>query len=207
MSTAASSAPSTVVRSQSSRNPTSYSSPSPNTPVRTRSSASPSTSSHHRSASRYNRDAPPPSNPAALANVARRDFEATNVARPGSSRRSSSRDEAYDGRPPTYRADSTRSHHRASSKQGHSRDSSDMSGTATVVANGGSTPVAPPSAAAQSDRPVPTSHPSGRRRTTITATTGQWALGKTIGAGSMGKVKLAKNLETGEQVGHPILCY
>lgn len=40
-----------------------------------------------------------------------------------------------------------------------------------------------------------------KRRTTITApATGQWALGKTIGAGSMGKVKLAKNVETGEQV-------
>jgi len=40
-----------------------------------------------------------------------------------------------------------------------------------------------------------------KRRTTITApSTGTWALGKTIGAGSMGKVKLAKNAETGEQV-------
>ncbi|KAH0288484.1 protein kinase, partial [Aureobasidium melanogenum] len=39
-----------------------------------------------------------------------------------------------------------------------------------------------------------------RRRTTIDATTGHWDLGKTIGAGSMGKVKLARNKETGEQV-------
>lgn len=43
--------------------------------------------------------------------------------------------------------------------------------------------------------------PVNKRRTTITApSTGTWALGKTIGAGSMGKVKLAKNAETGEQV-------
>lgn len=42
--------------------------------------------------------------------------------------------------------------------------------------------------------------PQSKRRTTITTSSGQWALGKTIGAGSMGKVKLAKNLETGEQV-------
>lgn len=42
-----------------------------------------------------------------------------------------------------------------------------------------------------------------RRRTTIDATTGHWDLGKTIGAGSMGKVKLARNKETGEQVGAP----
>jgi serine/threonine protein kinase len=39
-----------------------------------------------------------------------------------------------------------------------------------------------------------------KRRTTITTPSGQWALGKTIGAGSMGKVKLAKNMETSEQV-------
>lgn len=43
--------------------------------------------------------------------------------------------------------------------------------------------------------------PVNKRRTTITApATGTWALGKTIGAGSMGKVKLAKNVDTGEQV-------
>lgn len=52
-------------------------------------------------------------------------------------------------------------------------------------------------ATATSGAQVPT---QPRRRTTITTPTGQWALGKTIGAGSMGKVKLAKNMETGEQV-------
>lgn len=39
-----------------------------------------------------------------------------------------------------------------------------------------------------------------RRRTTIDAATGHWDLGKTIGAGSMGKVKLARNRTTGETV-------
>lgn len=39
-----------------------------------------------------------------------------------------------------------------------------------------------------------------RRRTTIDAQTGHWELGKTVGAGSMGKVKLARNKDTGEQV-------
>ena len=39
-----------------------------------------------------------------------------------------------------------------------------------------------------------------RRRTTVTAQTGTWALQKTIGQGSMGKVKLATNQETKEQV-------
>jgi len=43
-----------------------------------------------------------------------------------------------------------------------------------------------------------------KRRTSINApNTGQWALGKTIGAGSMGKVKLAKQIESGEQVRPP----
>lgn len=53
-------------------------------------------------------------------------------------------------------------------------------------------------ASANHGQPNATAQP--RRRTTITTPTGNWALGKTIGAGSMGKVKLAKNIETGEQV-------
>lgn len=38
------------------------------------------------------------------------------------------------------------------------------------------------------------------RRTTLNTATGDWALGKTIGAGSMGKVKLAWNMATNETV-------
>lgn len=56
----------------------------------------------------------------------------------------------------------------------------------------------PPQHATATTAPAAAAAP--RRRTTITTPTGQWALGKTIGAGSMGKVKLAKNTETGEQV-------
>lgn len=55
--------------------------------------------------------------------------------------------------------------------------------------------------AAESVRSATTSSSQPKRRTTISApATGTWALGKTIGAGSMGKVKLAKNNATGEQV-------
>jgi len=43
--------------------------------------------------------------------------------------------------------------------------------------------------------------PAQRRRTEVKAQTGTWSLQKTIGQGSMGKVKLAKNQETGEVVG------
>ncbi|KAH0544092.1 hypothetical protein FGG08_001710 [Glutinoglossum americanum] len=75
-----------------------------------------------------------------------------------------------------------------------------MSEATTPVANGGSTPVhTPGGTASQSDRHMPSSG-SKQRRTTINASTGHWVLGKTIGAGSMGKVKLAKKLEGGEQV-------
>jgi serine/threonine protein kinase len=39
-----------------------------------------------------------------------------------------------------------------------------------------------------------------RRRTEIKAQTGTWQLQKTIGQGSMGKVKLARHIDNGEQV-------
>lgn len=46
----------------------------------------------------------------------------------------------------------------------------------------------------------PTNSVQTKRRTMITTPSGQWALGKTLGAGSMGKVKVGKNMDTGEQV-------
>lgn len=57
-----------------------------------------------------------------------------------------------------------------------------------------------PTDAARTHDPTAVNSGATKKRTTISAQTGQWSLGKTIGAGSMGKVKLAKNLETGEQV-------
>ena len=133
---------------------------------------------------------------AQLGGVARRDYETTNLARPPSSRRSSSRDRSHIGSPPTVRTESTRSTHRSSSKTGHSRYSSDMTPTSTAAG--------PPSTQSSS-APRHQTDGSGstgpvKRRTTIGTQTGEWSLGRTIGAGSMGKVKLAKNLETGEQV-------
>lgn len=73
--------------------------------------------------------------------------------------------------------------------------------TATTVANtDGATSVPPPNVARPQSAAASEGATPVKRRTTLTAQTGQWSLGKTIGAGSMGKVKLAKNLETGEQV-------
>jgi len=197
MSTTASSTLPTVVRSQSTHGQAGYSSSSPGQPTRTRSNATrPTSSSHHshRSSSRpYPHDTPPTANQVVLANVAQRDFETINVAKPSSSRRSSSRDRQFD-----YRSDAPRSQQRTSSRPGSSRNSTDMSGAVTVV-NGG--PTSAPQPATYTQRPPTSSQPSsGRRRTSVATSTGTWLLGKTIGQGSMGKVKLAKNLETGEQV-------
>ena len=74
---------------------------------------------------------------------------------------------------------------------------------ATTLANEAQSSRTPGEAQSQPVSSVPGSSGTGgsaKKRTTITAQTGQWSLGKTIGAGSMGKVKLAKNMETGEQV-------
>ena len=140
---------------------------------------------------------------ASLAGVARRDYETTNVARPSSSRRSDSQDRTYTTQTPK-RTESARDARRTSSRPGHSRNSSRMS-TATTVANDGPAVLTPNATRRASDAGVPGSGGSAKRRTTIGALTGEWSLGKTIGAGSMGKVKLAKNLETGETVAVKII--
>lgn len=208
---AAASPKSHTANSQSSPRYVAHSSSNPTGPVpidersRHRSTVNRTSSSHRRSNSRsYPNDPPPAYNETVSAGVARRDYETTNLARSPSSRRSSSRDRNHEGRPHHHRTESGRSHHRTSSRHASGRNSVDMSGPQTVVANGGSTPVQP---SPRADRMPSSSNPaSGRRRTTITAQTGQWALGKTIGQGSMGKVKLAKNMETGEQVRtHPLV--
>ena len=142
----------------------------------------------HSSHSKTSHDRRPPSNHAQLDSVARRDLEASNVARVPS-RREASSDRSQE-RPSTARTESARRHQRNPSSGGRQRDSVDMTPSSNVqetlqdaTATNAAAATAPP-----------------RRRTTITTPTGQWALGKTIGAGSMGKVKLAKNTETGEQV-------
>jgi len=196
---AATSASPTVVRSQSSaRNPPSaYAPVSPAQPSRARSTnqRAPLASLHHRSTSRtYTNDVPPPANPTALASVARKDVENTNVARPTSSRMSS-----RDGGP-EYTTESARQG-RNSSRSGSRRNSQDLTAPTSMLSNGSS--VQPPATApSQSDRAAAQPFPPaavGRRRTSITTQTGTWSLGKTIGQGSMGKVKLANNMETGEQ--------
>lgn len=185
----------TVVRSQSTATRPSRAPPS-DLPHRTRSvavrssnSSQPPPQSHYSHSRTSSHDRRPPSNYVAPESVTRRDFEASNAARMPSRRDPSS--ERSQERPSTAtRTDSTRRHSRNPSSSARPRDSIDMAGT---PARDGATD-------ASQHATAPTASAQPRRRTTITTPTGQWALGKTIGAGSMGKVKLAKHMETGEQV-------
>lgn len=188
----------TVVRSQSTSSRPPRAAPS-DLPHRTRSAAVRSSTSsqpppqgHYYHSKTPSYDRRPPSNYAALESVARRDFEASNVARMPS-RREPSSERSQDRSSTASRTESTRKHSRNPSSSAHQRESVDM--MATPMREG---------AADFSQHATgahgPTAASQPRRRTSITTPTGQWALGKTIGAGSMGKVKLAKNMETGEQV-------
>ncbi|KAL2062835.1 hypothetical protein VTL71DRAFT_5907 [Oculimacula yallundae] len=186
MATTASSGSPTVDRSNSRRHQSTSTSGSsrshstrtknPNTlpppsPSRNPTSVSTSNTHHHRS-SRHGavEDALPQT-----------DYENTTHA---SRRRSSSKDRPL---PPRTESSKATTHRRSS----HSRYSSDM--TSAVANGGGPAPVVTPQESRQSGR-------TGKSRTTIPAATGNWVLGKTIGAGSMGKVKLARRVEGGEQV-------
>lgn len=127
-----------------------------------------------------------------LAQVAKRDAEQSNIAQVA--RRSVSRDGAGNSQHPT-RSDSTKAPPQGRGERRYA--SIDSSTTYAHATNG-------VAAEHSSSRPH---HPSSshnstiqRKRTYVTCSTGTWVLGKTIGQGSMGKVKLAKNQETGEQV-------
>ena len=122
-----------------------------------------------------------------LNNVAQKDHEQSDLAHPKSSNRSSSREQSTPLSHST-RTESVRSSHRSHPKSGAFGRYSETTPTKPIGDAAGKIP--------------PGSSGSGRRRTTIGASSGQWALGKTIGAGSMGKVKIAKNLESGEQVSY-----
>ncbi|KAI9799334.1 MAG: hypothetical protein M1825_004827 [Sarcosagium campestre] len=130
----------------------------------------------------------------------RRDYETSNVAQTAPSRRSSSRDASHAAPPPPSRADSTRSTHRNTSKHRSSRYGPDPAATTATSPPATAVSRTTSAGADHGERNITSSSSSNKRRTTITGQSGQWALGKTIGQGSMGKVKLAKKAETGEQV-------
>jgi hypothetical protein len=210
MSTTASSASPTVVRSQSTSSRShSHRPPASELPSRTRSVAvRPSTSTSTKSPqyhqpqhshSKSNSDRRPPTNHAVFDSLARRDVESRGT-QPAPFHRDSS--DHRTAEPTAYRSESTRRHRRNPSSQSSHRNSVPMAAAAPVTADGASVP--PQTAPASHLHTAAAAQP--KRRTTITTPSGQWALGKTIGAGSMGKVKLAKNMETGEQVGFPVVA-
>lgn len=112
------------------------------------------------------------SNRRALANVARRDQEQSNLSNDQSAK--ASMDAARAAMQPLRTPAPTRH--------------ADVHSPSTPATGGGDS----------SSRPGASQGP--RRRTEIKAQTGTWQLQKTIGQGSMGKVKLARHAETGEQV-------
>jgi len=145
-----------------------------------------------------------------LSHVAQRDVEQTNLAKPPASRRSESKDRPVEA-PKVSRSQSVRnpSTVSSSSRHGHAKRESEVP---SFVTDGGdrNRQASSANSTGGADRHASIANSTGvgsttdaqpRRRTTVDATTGTWELGKTIGAGSMGKVKLAKNRETNEQVG------
>lgn len=182
MATATSVSPTAVERSGSRRGQ-SQSTVTRSQSTRTRTTAVPTNSSPQRAHSTRHR--PTSSRQGAVEEVLpQANYETSNVAQ--ISRRSTSRENGQPSRTESTRSSSA--HHRHT----HSRYSSDMS---TTVANGaGPAPVPVPADSRNA------AGKSGKSRTTIPAQSGTWVLGKTIGAGSMGKVKLARRAEGGEQV-------
>ncbi|MCJ1287125.1 serine/threonine-protein kinase KIN2 [Xylographa opegraphella] len=197
----AATAPMSTIARNGSRRQQSYTSPTSERQQRTpssaaRSSATPAELPIRSDSQAYSHGRAPSASQQPLAVVARRDHETSNLARPPSSRRSSSRDRSYMTATSTTRADSGRVNHRSHSRPSNSRYTSEITGTSDAGTNGASATIPTSSSGA----PAQGVQAPVKRRTTIGAQTGQWSLGKTIGAGSMGKVKIAKNLETGEQV-------
>lgn len=125
--------------------------------------------------------------------------ETTNVASQHKSKRSSSKD-----RPPA----SSSQPHRRNSQRSNSSRTPGQPDMATAASNGAPAPVPHGVADARVAAAAGGGPKQGRSRTTIPTQSGKWILGKTIGAGSMGKVKLAKKEESNEQVRclMPIIC-
>ncbi|KFH44148.1 Protein kinase-like protein [Hapsidospora chrysogenum ATCC 11550] len=150
------------------------------------------------------------------------DYGTSRIA-PGHSHRSASRDRPpaqatlpSRGGPAPPPAPSTQPHRRTSSRStpgttaNHHHHQRNHSSTrhrqpempSAAVANNAT--AAAPSHAGGRDGHHSSSRPS-KSRTTIPTQSGKWILGKTIGAGSMGKVKLASKEDTGEQVACKII--
>jgi hypothetical protein len=107
--------------------------------------------------------------------------------------------------PPSLRPETSQPNRRSSTRsthaphQHHLRPPADMVASAGLSNDAGSGP----NAHASDTRHPASSAKHSRSRTTIPTQSGKWILGKTIGAGSMGKVKLARKEDGTEQVCAP----
>ncbi|KAI1079957.1 hypothetical protein F5B20DRAFT_570684 [Whalleya microplaca] len=128
------------------------------------------------------------------------DYETSNVAQQPLPKRSSSRDRP----PPVSRGTDSKALHRRSSTRSnhHHAPHSDMAGP-TSANNAGPSAIPPVMQAAVDARA--TGAKQRTSRTSIPTQSGKWILGKTIGAGSMGKVKLARKEDGTEQVACKII--
>ncbi|KAK9772924.1 putative non-specific serine/threonine protein kinase [Seiridium cardinale] len=127
-----------------------------------------------------------------------RDYETSNV----NSKRSLSRDRHA---PPTSRGAGAdpKGLHRRTSNRAANNPPGEMAGP-TAVANNAASAAIPPVMQAAADARA-TGAKTRTTRTSIPTQSGKWILGKTIGAGSMGKVKLAKKEDGTEQVACKII--
>ncbi|KAI5922913.1 hypothetical protein F4810DRAFT_672015 [Camillea tinctor] len=151
-----------------------------------------SSSTSHRRHSRQNSSSGRP-----IGDILPQDYETSNLA--PKSNRSSSKDRPPPVSVPRVTTDSKGLHRRSSSRSNHAQN--DMAGPTAVANNAGPAAVPPVMQAAADARAT-------KQRTTRTAIptqSGKWILGKTIGAGSMGKVKLARKEDGTEQVACKII--
>ncbi|ORY61342.1 uncharacterized protein BCR38DRAFT_347222 [Pseudomassariella vexata] len=152
---------------------------------------------HHHRDHQHNRQSSASSRPAQDV-LPREDYETNNVAQ--YSKRSSSKDRHP---PSAVRGVDSKGSHRRSSSRSATNPPGDMAGP-TVVANNAGPAAIPPVMQAAADARA-TGAKQRTTRTSIPTQSGKWILGKTIGAGSMGKVKLAKKEDMTEQVACKII--
>ncbi|RBR25925.1 uncharacterized protein FIESC28_01198 [Fusarium coffeatum] len=133
------------------------------------------------------------------------DYESSRLAENPTHQRSSSKNDRHP--PPARGPDPSRAHRRSSSrsKNNHQTPQTDMAPSASAPSNGASNANAPPPSNHADAPPRASTSKHARSRTVIPTQSGKWMLGKTIGAGSMGKVKLARKEDGSEQVACKII--
>lgn len=128
-----------------------------------------------------------------------------------SSQRSASGATAAPATTTTTATSSSRHHHHPSQQQGHHHQQPDMSAAAAAAAPHGHASAGDEhrtgADAGTSTHRSATGTTKQRYRTVIPAPSGNYAFIKTIGQGSMGKVKLAKKEGTNELVSPAVKCY